>query len=375
MTGKENFFKAHWDWLVAILGIAALGGALAMFVPEMGETPEAAAAEYNSVELNGKKPSHEGVDKADLSVLDKALGRVRTPPKLSEVDPKERSFLASERRVGCRPHEGLDPKAAKKACRKPIPASATKCPFCGIRQPDLVKVEIDSDGDGLPNDWELQYGFNPNDGKDATADPDGDGFTNLEEFEAKTDPRDKKSHPDYLGFVSVQGALKQTFLPFYFKQANPMPGNTFRLTFQRLDVKSKYDTTLTAKVGEAIKSPDGKFDTGYVAKNYSVKDVEVPAYKGSKMMKKAKVGFVDIERAKDGKKLTLQEGISKIPVETQLDIVYEREGGKTFTVFDGAEFAIHDEKYRVLKLENKGGKAVVTIEVLGTKKQKIIQGT
>ena len=375
MTGKENFFKAHWDWLVAILGIAALGGALAMFVPEMGETPEAAAAEYNSVELNGKKPLHEGVAKADLSVLDAALGRVRTPPTLSEVDPKERSFLASERRVGCRPHEGLDPKAAKKACRKPIPASATKCPFCGIKQPDLVKVEIDSDKDGLPNDWELQYGFNPNDGKDATADPDGDGFTNLEEFEAKTDPKDKKSHPDYLGFVSVQGALKQTFLQFYFKQANPMPGNTFRLTFQRLDVKSKYDTTLTAKVGEAIKSPDGKFDTGYVAKNYSVKDVEVPAYKGSKMMKKAKVGFVDIERAKDGKKLTLQEGISKIPVETQLDIVYEREGGKTFTVFDGAEFAIHDVKYRVLKLENKGGKAVVTIEVLGTKKQKIIQGT
>ena len=289
--------------------------------------------------------------------------------------PKERSFLASERRVGCRPHEGLDPKAAKKACRKPIPASATKCPFCGIRQPDLVKVEIDSDNDGLPNDWELQYGFNPNDAKDATADADGDGFTNLEEFEAKTDPKDKNSHPDYLGFVSVQGALKQTFLQFYFKQANPMPGNTFRLTFQRLDVKSKYDTTLTAKVGEAIKSPDGKFDTGYVAKNYSVKDVEVPAYKGSKMMKKAKVGFVDIERAKDGKKLTLQEGISKIPVETQLDIVYEREGGKTFTVFDGAEFAIHDVKYRVLKLENKGGKAVVTIEVLGTKKQKIIQGT
>jgi len=375
MTGKENFFKAHWDWLVAVIGIAALGGALAVFVPEMGETPEDAAAEYVSVELNGKKPLHEGVAKADLSVLDAALGRVRTPPKLSEVDPKQSSFLASERRVGCRPHEGLDPKAAKKACRKPIPADATECPFCHTKQPALVKIEVDSDNDGLPNEWELQYGFNPNDGRDAAADADGDGFSNLEEFEAKTDPKDKKSHPNYLDFVSAQGALNQTFLQFYFKQANPMPGNTFRLTFQRLGVKSRYDTTLTAKVGEAIKSPDGKFDTGYVAKNYSVKEIEVPAYKGSKMMKKKKVGSVDIERAKDKKKLTLQEGVSKIPVETQLDISYDREGGKTFTVFAGAEFEIHGIKYRVLKLESKGGKAVVTIEDPETHKQKIIQGT
>ena len=375
MTGKENFFKAHWDWLVAILGIAALGGALAMFVPEMGETLEAAADEYNSVELNGKKPLHEGVAKADLSVLDAALGKAHTPPKLSEVDPKERSFLASERRVGCRPHEGLDPKEAKKACRKPIPAASTTCPFCGIRQPDLVKVEIDSDHDGMPNEWELQYGLNPNDSRDAAADADGDGFTNLEEYEAKTDPKDPKSHPDYLDFVSVQGALKQTFLPFYFKQANPMPGNTFRLTFQRLDAKSKYDTMLTAKVGDAIKSPDGKFDTGYMAKNYSVKEVEVPAYKGSKMMKKAKVGFVDVERKKDGKKLTLREGIAKIPVETQLDISYDREGGKTFTVFIGAEFDIHGVKYKIKALDTKGGKPAVTIEEVGTKKQKILQGT
>ena len=374
MAGKENFFKAHWDWLVAVLGIAALGGAAAVFVPEMSETPDDAAAAYMT-ELNARRPSHEGVAKADLSVLDAALGRVRTPPKLDEVDPKERSFLASERRVGCRPHEGLDPKAAKKACRKPIPASATKCPFCGTKQPDLVKVEIDSDDDGLPNEWELQYGFNPNDGKDAAADVDGDGFTNLEEYEAKTDPKDPKSHPDYLDFVSVQGTLKQTFLPFYFKQANPMPGNTFRLTFQRLDVKSKYDSTLTAKVGEAIKSQDGKYDSGYVAKNYSTKEMEVPAYKGSKMMKKAKVGFVDVERAKDSKKLTLREGVAKIPVETQLDIVYDREGGKTFTIFTGAEFEIHGVKYKVKSLEAKNGKPVVTSQEVATKKQKILQGT
>ena len=28
MTGKESFFKAHWDWLVAILGLAAVAAVL-----------------------------------------------------------------------------------------------------------------------------------------------------------------------------------------------------------------------------------------------------------------------------------------------------------------------------------------------------------
>ena len=371
MTGKENFFKAHWDWFVALAGLGALGAAVALLLPALAESEDGSESGCQAALANAR-PAHEGVPPADLSVLQAASRMVRVPPALAEVDAKKASFLASERRIVCRAGEGED---AKKACGRPIPAAAAKCPFCGMAQPELVKVEIDSDHDGLPNDWELKYGFNPNDGKDATADSDGDGFSNLEEYEARTDPKDAKSHPDYLDFVTAQGAFRQTFLSFYFKQANPMPGNTYRLTFQRLDVKSRYDTTLTAKVGEAIRSPDGKFDSGYVAKGYSVKDIEVPAYKGSKMMKKKKVGVVDVERAKDGKKLTLQEGVSKIPVETQLDIVYGREGGKAFTVFAGAEFEIHGVKYRVLKLENKNGKAAATIEESGTKKQKIVYGT
>ena len=92
-------------------------------------------------------------------------------------------------------------------------------------------------------------------------------------------------------------------------------------------------------------------------------------------MKKAKVGFVDVERAKDGKKLTLREGVSQIPVETQLDITFDREGGKTFTIFNGAEFEIHGIKYKVKSLESKNGKPVVTILDEKTQKQKIIQGT
>ncbi|MBI3027318.1 hypothetical protein HYY70_04330 [Candidatus Woesearchaeota archaeon] len=41
----------------------------------------------------------------------------------------------------------------------------------------------DSDGDGIPDDWEIQNGLNPNDPNDAALDFDGDGLTNFEEFD------------------------------------------------------------------------------------------------------------------------------------------------------------------------------------------------
>jgi hypothetical protein len=54
----------------------------------------------------------------------------------------------------------------------------------------------DSDGDGLPDDWELANGFNPlsaSGDNGAGGDPDHDGFTNLREFLAGTNPRDAQS--------------------------------------------------------------------------------------------------------------------------------------------------------------------------------------
>jgi probable HAF family extracellular repeat protein len=46
----------------------------------------------------------------------------------------------------------------------------------------------DSDGDGLPDAWETQYGLDPNSSTDAAIDTDGDGLTNYQEYQAGTDP-------------------------------------------------------------------------------------------------------------------------------------------------------------------------------------------
>jgi hypothetical protein len=49
-------------------------------------------------------------------------------------------------------------------------------------------VELDTDGDGIPDAWELAFGLNPN-LNDATGDPDGDGLSNLQEYRLGRNPK------------------------------------------------------------------------------------------------------------------------------------------------------------------------------------------
>jgi hypothetical protein len=57
----------------------------------------------------------------------------------------------------------------------------------------FTTVSGDRDGDGMPDDYEVANGLNPDDPSDASLDADGDGFTNLQEYLASTDPHDPNS--------------------------------------------------------------------------------------------------------------------------------------------------------------------------------------
>jgi len=58
----------------------------------------------------------------------------------------------------------------------------------------LLTFLTDSDGDGIPDAWESQYGFNPTNATDRLADADGDGMLNWQEYEAGTDPTNALSY-------------------------------------------------------------------------------------------------------------------------------------------------------------------------------------
>ncbi len=84
-----------------------------------------------------------------------------------------------------------------------LPLDLADAPRIDGDAPDMGCFEfqsgpVDSDGDGMPDDWETQYSLDPDDPDDAADDNDSDGLTNLEEFSAGTDPTDADTDNDVM---------------------------------------------------------------------------------------------------------------------------------------------------------------------------------
>jgi hypothetical protein len=76
---------------------------------------------------------------------------------------------------------------------------------------------LDTDGDGMPDGWEIANNFNPNNPNDAGQDADGDGFTNLAEYLAGTDPHNVASFlriSEIIPFVSSNAPALIRFLAY-----------------------------------------------------------------------------------------------------------------------------------------------------------------
>jgi hypothetical protein len=86
-----------------------------------------------------------------------------------------------------------------------------------------ARLWLDSDGDGLPDSWELTYFGNLN--QTATGDFDGDGVSNLQEFLDGTNPADTNSVLYVLAILSDGGAAQA--IP---NKSNYTNGETVTLT-------------------------------------------------------------------------------------------------------------------------------------------------
>ena len=58
---------------------------------------------------------------------------------------------------------------------------------------ECLHTIADSDGDGLPDGWEMTHGLSPTHVADAAADPDGDGMSSRNEYMADTQPMESNS--------------------------------------------------------------------------------------------------------------------------------------------------------------------------------------
>jgi hypothetical protein len=80
----------------------------------------------------------------------------------------------------------------------------------GVLSPYIeLTVLVDTDNDGLPDEWELRYGLDPATPGQADLDGDQDGQTNGEEYLAGTDPSDVNSYLKVDGIERSQAVSLQ----------------------------------------------------------------------------------------------------------------------------------------------------------------------
>ncbi|MDP6293926.1 MAG: thrombospondin type 3 repeat-containing protein, partial [Candidatus Woesearchaeota archaeon] len=70
-----------------------------------------------------------------------------------------------------------------------VPDGQDRCPHSAAERVGVEGCSLqDSDGDGIPDEWELFFGLDPNDRNDANVDLDGDGLVNIVEFAKGSNP-------------------------------------------------------------------------------------------------------------------------------------------------------------------------------------------
>jgi hypothetical protein len=76
---------------------------------------------------------------------------------------------------------------------KAFDQNTTSCP-APLSSNAVLTVLADTDGDGLPDEWESVHGFSVTNASDALLDSDGDGAMNAQEYMAGTNPRDPENY-------------------------------------------------------------------------------------------------------------------------------------------------------------------------------------
>ena len=361
-----RFFREHYGTIAAIAGLSVL--ALCAWPAVSSYSVPRAKAQSDAKRLAAASPSE-------------ALKRERrVRPELPQFEtiapPAEdaESFLMTAKRVFC---TAGDPKNAQRACGRPIPAMLLDgekpvCPFCGVEQPTKKKIVLDTDGDGIPDDWERAHGLNPEDPKDVDSDPDGDGFTVAEEYAAGTDVRDASSHPDYLDRLSLAGPIEAKSLPIYCSKAIPIPNG------HRFEIRRCRDEGVLGRVlaGEPIPTtkgaPSGWFVTNYV---HSVKKVVAKGATmgGAEAMKDVNDDSIEFVRVSDGKRVPVKLGRRNAPLEISAKLAFtmpkgfDGKGADTLAVREGTRFSLYGGRYAVQELT----KTSLTVKDLNTGKTRI----
>jgi hypothetical protein len=97
----------------------------------------------------------------------------------------------------------------------------------------MTGAEIDSDGDGMPDAWEILYQLNP-DANDCDTDADKDGVSNLGEYYSETNPRDPGSAMRLTATLLGGNKVRLTWKAVPGRRYEILYANGFEYVFQPL---------------------------------------------------------------------------------------------------------------------------------------------
>jgi hypothetical protein len=233
---------------------------------------------------------------------------------------------------------------------------------------------------GIPNTWILQHELDYLDAGLPEGDPDSDGFTNLEEFTAKTNPRDAASKPaDWSKLRLTDVKIEQMQLIFTgrdFKgraMINSVAASSNELTGKPIGPTKNYaagDTLIVAKFrpGFAVTYEEEK--TPFRLGGFRLEKKENPRITVGGKPKVDEVDFAILESTSGNKtKVELEAGKAQTSPYSLASLTDIRPGGSTAQVRIGDAFQVGtSSRYKLVDVSEENA----TIEDLGTGDKHVI---
>ena len=191
----------------------------------------------------------------------------------------------------------------------------------------------------VPNDWLDQFGLPIAEADVLTQDPDEDGFTNLEEWQSRTTPTDKNSHPPFLAKLKM---LSFTREPFRLVFAS-WTGDTFGINTSDLREPTQF-----RRIGETISG------TKFKIVNFTEK------YEPNQYGTDVDISELTLENEETGERLSLVKEKIMISPESVANFVYTWGERREFSVKKDQEFSLPPEqqiRYKLVDVQRE--KAVI----------------
>jgi hypothetical protein len=191
----------------------------------------------------------------------------------------------------------------------------------------------------VPNEWLEEFGLPIADGDVLTQDPDADGFSNLEEWQNKTKPTDRNSHPAFIAKLKMKSFVQEPFRLVFASWVD----DTYAINTNDLKEPTQF-----LRLGDSIRG------TKFKLARFTEK------FEPNKYGTKIDVSELALENQETREQVSLVKEKIMISPESVANFVYAWGGRREFAVKKDQEFSLKpEEQIRYKLVDVQSAKAVI----------------